>query len=326
MKIHERVKMLVWRIGMNILPTKENLAQRLGLEDKECSLCHEEIESCTHLFFQCNVARAIWFGSMWGVRPDKVQILCNADIAKFVLYPPAVVNNENMSSKQSHEQNSLRIALTLEAIRNLRNQVCFKGEKCNIIAIITMSNHRFQEMVTVDDQIANQTPPEKILWTKPPSGTVKLNVDAACSSDSSWLAVVARDDQGSILKGWTKVFCSCEAVVAEAKAILWAVQIAKSENFQSVIIEGDAKVCFDAINGDLEKCNWTIAFQCNDMVVLSKKFESCTFCWIKRDANFVAHSLAKFASCNKLIFSCNISSLPPPVWKAWKGDGFTVSV
>ena len=64
MKIHERVKMLVWRIGVNILPTKENLAQRLGLEDQECSLCHEEIEYCTHLFFQCNVACAILFGSM----------------------------------------------------------------------------------------------------------------------------------------------------------------------------------------------------------------------------------------------------------------------
>jgi hypothetical protein len=49
---------------------------------------------------------------------------------------------------------------------------------------------------------------------------VKLNVDAACSSDSSWLAVVARDDQGSILKGWTKAFRSYEAVVAEAEAIL----------------------------------------------------------------------------------------------------------
>ena len=179
-----------------------------------------------------------------------------------------------------------------------------------------MLNHKFQEMVIVDDQIANQTPPKKILWTKPPPSTVKLNVDAACSSNSSWLAVVARDDQGSILKGWTKVFRSCKAVVTKAKAILWAVQIEKSENFQSVIIKGDAKVCFDAINGDLEKCSWAIAFQCNDMVVLSKKFESCTFCWIKRDANFVAHSLAKFASCNKLTFSCNISSLPPPVSEA----------
>ena len=107
---------------------------------------------------------------------------------------------------------------------------------------------------------------------------MKLNVDAACSSDSSWLAVVARDDQGSILKGWTKAFRSCEAVVAEAEAILWAVQIARSENFHSIIIEGDAKICFDAINGDLEKCSWAIASQCNDLVVLSKEFVSCNFC------------------------------------------------
>ena len=64
----------------------------------------------------------------------------------------------------------------------------------------------------------------------------------------------------------------------------------------------------------------------HDMVVLSKEFVSCKFCWIKRDANFVAHSLAKFASCNKLTFSCNISSLPPSVWEAWKGDGFPTSV
>ena len=66
---------------------------------------------------------------------------------------------------------------------------------------------------------------------------------------------MARDDQGSILKVWTKAFCSYDAVVAKTKAILWAVQIVKSENFHSVIIKGDAKVCFDTLNGDLEKCN-----------------------------------------------------------------------
>ena len=75
--------------------------------------------------------------------------------------------------------------------------------------------------------------------------------------------------------------------------ILWAVQIAKSENFHSVIMEGDAKVCFDALNGDLENRSWAIASQCSDMIELSKEFVSCNFCQIKRDANFVAHSLAK---------------------------------
>jgi hypothetical protein len=120
--------------------------------------------------------------------------------------------------------------------------------------------------------------------------------------------VVARDDQDSILKCWTKAFCSCDAVVDEAEAILWAVQIVQFENFHSVIIERDAKVCFDTLNGDLEKCSWTIASRCNDMVELSKEFVSCNFCWIKRDANLAKEWATKFASCNKLTFSCNISS------------------
>jgi hypothetical protein len=33
---------------------------------------------------------------------------------------------------------------------------------------------------------------------------VKLNVDAAILSDKCWLAVVARDDRGNIVKYWSK--------------------------------------------------------------------------------------------------------------------------
>ena len=128
------------------------------------------------------------------------------------------------------------MALTLKAIWNLRDQVCFKCEKCNIIATIRMLNHKFHEFVIVDDQRAIHTPHEKIKWTKPPPGTMKLNVDASCSNDSSWLVVVARDDKGYIFKGWTKAFRSYDAVVAEAEAILWSIQIAKLENFWSILI------------------------------------------------------------------------------------------
>jgi hypothetical protein len=88
-----------------------------------------------HLFFQCKVACAIWFGGMWGVRLDIFQISYYADIAKLVLDPPIAANNANMPSKQSQEQNSLRIALTLDAIWNLRNQVYFKGDKKVILLL-----------------------------------------------------------------------------------------------------------------------------------------------------------------------------------------------
>ena len=38
------------------------------------------------------------------------------------------------------------------------------------------------------------------------------------------------------------------------------------------------------------------------------------------DANFVAHSMAKFATSYPSILSCNFSSLPDVVWDAWRKD------
>ena len=38
--------------------------------------------------------------------------------------------------------------------------------------------------------------------------------------------------------------------IAEASTITWAIEMAKSENFQDIVVESDAKVCIDAISGD----------------------------------------------------------------------------
>jgi hypothetical protein len=40
--------------------------------------------------------------------------------------------------------------------------------------------------------------------------------------DYTSLAVVARDDNGQIVKGWVKNFIWCEPLQAKASAILWA--------------------------------------------------------------------------------------------------------
>jgi hypothetical protein len=80
--------MLLWRIGTNILPTKDLLAQKVGINDSSCPLCGEAEETGIHLFFKCNVARAIWFGSCWGLRTESLQLNSNEDILKLVLKPP----------------------------------------------------------------------------------------------------------------------------------------------------------------------------------------------------------------------------------------------
>jgi hypothetical protein len=61
-KVHERSKMFVRRIASNMLPTKQNVASRLGEMETSCPLCHEDEESSIHLFCHCPVARAFWFG------------------------------------------------------------------------------------------------------------------------------------------------------------------------------------------------------------------------------------------------------------------------
>ena len=61
------------------------------------------------------------------------------------------------------------------------------------------------------------------------------------------LAVVARIKNGEVLKVWAKMHEWCSPLQAEAAAVLWAIQLALSENWQHIIIEGDAKSCFNPL-------------------------------------------------------------------------------
>ena len=75
---------------------------------------------------------------------------------------------------------------------------------------------------------------------------MKLNVDAVIASNFSTPAVMARDSNGNILKAWAKR-STHRSLQAEACPILWAPKLAVEETFHHVLVEGDAKICFDAI-------------------------------------------------------------------------------
>jgi hypothetical protein len=59
-------------VGNNVLPLNSNLARRLGITDKDYSLCNAAIENERHLFFDCPLARAIWFDVNWSMRGDAI--------------------------------------------------------------------------------------------------------------------------------------------------------------------------------------------------------------------------------------------------------------
>ena len=89
------------------------------------------------------------------------------------------------------------------------------------------------------------------------------------------------------------------------------------ESFLQILVDGDSKISFDAIQGE-STVPWFISNIVSNVIELRKVFVSCDFCWVGREANFVAHSLAKFAISFPSNLSCNISSLPHVVCDAWK--------
>jgi hypothetical protein len=74
-------------------------------------------------------------------------------------------------------------------------------------------------------------------------GSIKLNVDAA--NNTAAFAVLARGDDGEVLKAWTKLVQLDDPLVAEAAAALWALELVSSEKFQNILVEGDCKKNFN---------------------------------------------------------------------------------
>ena len=141
-------------------------------------------------------------------------------------------------------------------------------------------------------------------------GTIKFNVDVAICDNKAVIAAVARDSNGCLLKAWAKHTPFLDPTVAEAAAIIWALKLVAAEHFVNIIVESDAKSCIDALACPLDESCWKIRHLTSVSLDLALSFPLCIFSWVKRDANHVAHSVAKVApSC--LPFYCSKDNLPP---------------
>uniref|UniRef100_A0A2N9IGZ4 Reverse transcriptase domain-containing protein n=1 Tax=Fagus sylvatica TaxID=28930 RepID=A0A2N9IGZ4_FAGSY len=291
-KLHERLKILIWRIGCNILPTNLNIFSRLSKGSPLCPLCGVEEESISHLFFKCKVTRMFWFGTSWGIRAELLPVATELDVIKLVVNPP-VPKSTSSASRLVSSQTSVQIALILEAIWNFRNRhVHLNSLECPLVSIKILE-HKITEYWRALPGLNVDTVPVKNLWSPPPPGCIKLNVDAALLPFSTRIATIARDDNGLLIKAWAKSVVSCDPLLAEASAIHWAIQLAKAENWSNIIIESDSQVCINALISENQYEDWSIAVICDNVKCLALEFNFCSFCWVNREANMVAHTLAK---------------------------------
>ena len=118
--LHERHKMMIWRIAVVCLPTKDKLSRFVDATDTYCRLYKMETETSLHLFALCPVAKAVWFNSKWGLRMDSFGFSSEVDFILFLCSPPF--------PNQPCQKDELLLfgAILCDGIWKLRNQVIFE--------------------------------------------------------------------------------------------------------------------------------------------------------------------------------------------------------
>lgn len=172
-KIHERLKMHLWRIAANYLPTKSLLARYINIGDTTCSLCGMEEEICLHLFVMCPLTKAIWFNSHWGFKFDGLGLSSSSQFIQTLISPP---NTVGLTSSNKAEF-LLHDAVICDVVWKLRNQVQFEEISPNLDGMllkISRSVAKFRKIL--ESPLGSSSNRFQSAWSKLDRDTIKINV------------------------------------------------------------------------------------------------------------------------------------------------------
>ncbi|KAM6576935.1 hypothetical protein CsatB_028772 [Cannabis sativa] len=317
-----KIRIFVWKVLHNILPTAAALFKKKVLTSAECSLCALSWESIGHALFGCKHAKVIWKTSKFRLDLSKAQNMFNGDY----LHSLSTILNQ---------QDFELLLCIMWGIWTDRNKVVYGGSPRQPAAIINYAV-RFHEDFTRAKQVlpsaavdSNQnsatsfpvTVQHAPKWQPPPHNGFKLNVDAATNVDQKKLGIraIIRDHNGVVVATYSKVvqgnFRSDEM---EAKALFHALNWALQKQLAITHIETDALRVSNALtfaSKDLSCFSDLIM----DVRCLLSFFPQVLVTHVKRSANQEAHGLAKF-SLGLDDDICWIGEIPYPIFSVVVND------
>ena len=135
-----------------------------------------------------------------------------------------------------------------------------------------------------------------IAWNPPPTGCIKINVDASTLTNPGQTAIggLARNAEGSWSFGFAKRLGWGNITRAELFAIYYGLLLAWDRGFRDVFIESDSLLAVSKVNGDLRPTDqfYQIVRACKDL--LSRTWR-CRVVHTYREANMCADYLASWA-------------------------------
>ncbi|XP_026419782.1 uncharacterized protein LOC113315739 [Papaver somniferum] len=227
------------------------------------------------------------------------------------------------SDCHKHEWNNWVITLMTTAwfIWKNRCSKVFENKNQNIFFTISSINFMINHCITAAPvRIQKQVQ----LWSPPPMGVLKINVDAAFVYDTSEfdIGLIIRDSTG-ICRGIRGKYFNggIDPENVECLHIKEALMWARDCQFHQVILEGISLNVINSINQKNSSVQWNnlgIIEDIRQIVSTISCFSGITLSHVKRTANNVAHVIAKTSIADRSTFeySCNI----PDKFKKIIGD------
>ncbi|XP_058775771.1 uncharacterized protein LOC131650046 [Vicia villosa] len=120
--VPSKIKIFGWRLMLNRLPVREQLAKRNVIhrdEDKICVFCSAESEDMEHLFFKCPFSKKIWKNICWWLDVQMEGELVGANhLERFV---------QSLKGKLKRKKRCLIWLTTVWSIWNSRNNFMFNN-------------------------------------------------------------------------------------------------------------------------------------------------------------------------------------------------------
>ncbi|KAL0433132.1 UNVERIFIED_CONTAM: hypothetical protein Slati_2647500 [Sesamum latifolium] len=130
-----------------------------------------------------------------------------------------------------------------------------------------------------------------------PPGVIKINCDGAVFEQGNEMGVgiIARNEAG-VCVAWSsnRIPKPGEGELAEAPAVRHGLEVALQYGWPSIIIESDCANLVSKLKS-LQSGFLIVGPIVSDSLYFASKFRPCSFCYVSRLCNAVAHALAKSA-------------------------------
>jgi ribonuclease HI len=291
LKVPPKIKNLVWRICRKCLPTRVRLRDKGVSCDDVCSLCNTNEEDSLHLLFRCQSSMNVW--DRWSAFPTVSNIFTqNQDVSSIIFMCLQLLTSDEAAL----------FCYVIWSIWKQRNNKIWNGVTDPQAFVFDRAKSMLEDWKiarAIRENSPNHNQPDRnVKWVKPRAGHFKCNIDASFSQNSNMVGIgmCIRDEHGAFVLARTECFSPmCEVHVGEALGLLSALEWVHLLNLGHVDFELDAKRVVDSFksqNSDATEFGNIIN---NCKTLLSNLYENSSVEFVRRQANEVAHNLAKAA-------------------------------